>query len=326
MQIYSQQGIEIETCNFTHEKNEFYLQKIGTEYTYFGDSILGKLNDSLVILYDTMRDLFFKDTIQYYKEQSVMPIFVTEAGQDSDCPLSSKNFSKLLSDNQFNYLPNFYRHLYLADCQLLIGSIQNLLESMEYSFVNYFTNICDIVTPCSAPDTVMIDMSPSGRNVISFVENYFIKSYAILDRFSKLAYEFESPMTDFSKYNKMISAKILWGDRKNLSIKDKRGTLFEQCDLTKIIEALRNDVIHNGSWELNPKIFIVFKNGQITERFALFPDIEQGHLATVVNRKHFFNHSNKINDILPQIHINFLSRTFNTVEYFNNKFATINMK
>lgn len=46
----------------------------------------------------------------------------------------------------------------------------------------------------------------------------------------------------------------------------------------------------------------------------LFPDMIQGHLATVKNRKHFFATNIKINDILPQIHLEFKRRLLKTLD------------
>ena len=44
----------------------------------------------------------------------------------------------------------------------------------------------------------------------------------------------------------------------------------------------------------------------------LFPDMDQGHLSTVKNRRHFFSSSNKINNILPRIHLDFKNRLLKT--------------
>ena len=78
--------------------------------------------------------------------------------------------------------------------------------------------------------------------------------------------------------------------------------LFEKCDLVSIIESLRNEVVHNGTWELNPKVFIKFKDELPVERYMLFPDIAQGHLATVKSRNHFFGSGTKVNQAFPKIH------------------------
>lgn len=133
----------------------------------------------------------------------------------------------------------------------------------------------------------------------------------------KIAYEFEFFQKDFSSYKKLRSADVLWGTRKNLAINNAVGTVFEKCDLIRTIESLRNEAVHNGSWELNPKVFVAFKHGDISERYMLFPDIAQGHLATVKNRKHFFGDNIKVNAVLPKIHTLYRRKVLNTISRLN---------
>ncbi|KUO76397.1 MAG: hypothetical protein APF77_06780 [Clostridia bacterium BRH_c25] len=288
-------------------------------YIYPGDSIKYELDGELVSLYDKLRDLFFPDTDKYYSQLNTMPIFFQAAGQDSDCGLTADSFCKLIEGDLFKTMPDINRYLYLVDCQYLIGTIQNLISGMEDAFVNYYVKISDI--KCSfqteALNTTYFTMSQSVRNISSLLESYFVKAYSILDMFCKLAYEFENPMDDFSCYKKMKSSDVLWGERKKLKINGTNQTVFEKCDLISTIEALRNEVVHNGSWELNPKVFVVLNEGLEVERFMLFPDIEQGHLATVKNRRHFFGKGEKVNVILPQIHMKYMNRVLNTAKMLN---------
>ena len=73
-----------------------------------------------------------------------MPIFVQEAGQDSECGLTSELFSEWIQKDKYKNLPNFYKHLYLVDCQFLVGTIQNLLCGMEDSFIRYYSLISSV--------------------------------------------------------------------------------------------------------------------------------------------------------------------------------------
>ncbi|MDO0825414.1 hypothetical protein [Desulfosporosinus nitroreducens] len=117
--------------------------------------------------------------------------------------------------------------------------------------------------------------------------------------------------------HKLLNFLLFLGTRKDLKINGTNQTVFEKCDLISTIEALRNKVVHNGSWELNPKVFIVRNEGVDVERFMLFPDIEQGHLATVKNRRHFFGVGEKVNDILPKIHMAYMNHVLNTSKALN---------
>jgi hypothetical protein len=321
MKTFFQNGLQGDLQYFAEVSDGFCIHEIENNdvdpYIYQGDSIRYEVDSELVSLYDKLRDLFFPDTDKYYSQLELMPIFVQAAGQDSDCDLTVDNFCKLI--NIYKSIPDIYQHLYLVDCQFLVGTIQNLLSGMEDAFVNYFVKISSINVPQHIDElnTTYTVMSRASRNLSSLLESYFIKAYSILDMFCKLAYEIENPMDDFSCYKKMKSSSLLWGDRKKLKINGAKHTVFERNDLISSIEALRNEVVHNGSWELNPKVFIVHKEGQVVERFMLFPDIEQGHLTTLKNRKHFFGKGGKVNSILPQIHMEYLRLILNTAQMLN---------
>ena len=46
----------------------------------------------------------------------------------------------------------------------------------------------------------------------------------------------------------------------------------------------------------------------------LFPDFEEGHLAAVKNRRHFFSSETKVNDALIPIHEEFYRRLLTTLQ------------
>lgn len=137
---------------------------------------------------------------------------------------------------------------------------------------------------------------------------------------TKITYEFENKYDSFENFKKAKSANILWGNRKRLAIKDEPDTVFIRSNTVKLIESLRNEVVHNGSLEQNPKVFIVFENNEIVERFMLLPDYIDGNLSTAKNRKHFFSNGNKANKVLPELHFAYLKEILNTVKLLNEKY------
>lgn len=321
MKTYLGNGMVNEYPSFIDDASVgFFIQEsedaYGThEYIYPDDSSKYELGNQLVDLYDLFRDSLFKDTDQYYREVATLPIWVQQAGQDSDCAISSDKFSEWMQ--KANIL-NLYKHLYLIDCQFLIGTVQNLLIAIEDAFVNYYKTISGFkidehykeLTDCNG--TLMLSSSDATR-ASAYIETYFTKAYSVLDIMCKICYEMQYRRTDFETYEKLKSAEVLWGKKKKLQINETINTIFEKCDFISQIEAVRNEIVHNGTWELNPKIFIRLKNYEEVERFMLFPDMEQGHLATVKNRKHFFFGEVKVNDILPEIHLEFKRRMLNTL-------------
>ena len=228
--IYYSNGTSCDIGYFLKDTTEFSVQDLGEghpdRYVYPGDSLKYELDGELVKLYDKLRDIFFDDIDEYYKELCNMPIFAQEAGQNSDCGLTADIFDKWIQEEKYQKIPNFNKHLYLVDCQFLVGSIQNLLSGMEDAFVNYFIRISNVSTVNSTGDSnvTIYEMSQKVSGISAVLENYFIKAYSILDMLCKISFEIQNPQEVFSKYKNMKSAKLLWGDKKKL--RNCLGPLF----------------------------------------------------------------------------------------------------
>ena len=127
------------------------------------------------------------------------------------------------------------------------------------------------------------------------------------------SYELEHLKNCESSYAKLASRKILYGDKKELKV-DPVGTVFEKCRTTSIIENLRNEIVHNATWEMSPKIFIDVCEGVIASRYIFFPDFTaEGTLVTFKNRKRFFADGVKVNDVLPNLYFDVMKRICETL-------------
>ena len=58
------------------------------KFSYENDEILLNIDGELVLLYDKLRDIYFPDTEDYYRQLNSMPQFIQQAGQNSDCALT----------------------------------------------------------------------------------------------------------------------------------------------------------------------------------------------------------------------------------------------
>lgn len=326
MKTYYKNGIYEYTNSFLNYSDEFCIQEIEnfseTKYMYTGDSLKYELDSELVGLYDKFRNLLFNNINKYYSELNEIPHFIYEAGYNSDCNLDSNTFCKLV-DKYKSQFPSIYKHLYLIDVQFLIATIQNLLIGMDYSFINYFVQISTIEIKNYLTDMTSTMFTLNNQNSIylsSLIETYFTKAYSILDILTKICYEFEHKHDTFENLQKLTSTNIIWGDRKKLSINNKENTVFARNNIIKLIETLRNEVVHNGSLEQYPRVFISVENNKIVERFMLLPDYVDGILSTVKSRNHFFSNCNKANELLPELHISYLKEILNTIKYINQKY------
>lgn len=317
MNIYCKNGICYDLKN-PEDLHGFYIIQKEENYVHSGDGINYDLDSKLVMLYDKLRDLLFTDNDVYYNEIRSIPAWVIEVGQDSDCSISSEDFGKFIDGIEAEAKSTIFRHLYLTDCQFLIGAIQNALTAMDEAFIRYFITLSEengitITERNKKTDGIYCIMSYRSRCAAAALETYFIKAYSILDILCKLSYELQNTQNDFEAYRKLNSSKILWGDRKRLSINGEKKTLYEKCALTSMIESLRNELVHNGTWELNPKIFCLYEDGVIKEKYMIFPDTNEGRLAAVKNRKHFFSEGIKVNDRLLEMHREFKERLSQTI-------------
>ena len=176
------------------------------------------------------------------------------------------------------------------------------------------TNCGSLVSPSMISSAnAYCAMGPDSRMVYSFLYSFIIQTYSSFDILTKIAYELENIKPCEEGYAKLASNKILYGDKKRLHM-NVAGTVFEKCRTTSIIENLRNELVHNATWEMNPKIFITSNNGVVVERHIFFPDFtDEGTIITYKNRKRFFANGNKVNEELPRLYFDILQRVHITL-------------
>lgn len=316
MKTYHQNGTISEVKYIFEENSPFAIQEDLNHFFYPGDTLIRKLDLELVNLSDKFVRLFFLDRKLYNIELLTLPIGLMLGGQDSDVAINKDEFLNL-AKHVLPHCDNLYKHIYIMDCQYLISTVQNLLQSAEYCYLQYYIEIAQIDCIHLEEKEILTTSSPESMNLMFYLETFFIKLYSILDIIVKIIYELENPVEVFDTITKLNSSEKLWGDRKKLLISKQVDTIFEKCETVRIIESLRNEAVHNGTWEFRPKVFIKFKEKEIVERYMLFPDIIDGRLASVKNRKHFFSTEKKVNDMLVLIHDDFYKRLLVTLQYIN---------
>ena len=317
---YRQNGTKAELDYIIDDNDSFAIQcYTSTDHNviyYPGDNLIKKLDSELVDLSYAFIDIYFADLDLYYKESSSIPMGLFLGGQNSDISINKETFLKL-ADLYSPCFNDLYKHLYVADCQYLISTVQNLLLSAEHCFIQYYICLaqidgCDL----SLGKTLMVS-SRETMQLAFFLETFFTKLYSVLDLMVKIVYEFEHPANSFSAITKLKSSEKLWGSRKILSLNNTAETIFEDCEIIKQIESLRNETVHNGTWEFRPKVYLKVQDKKIVERYMLFPDFDQGRLTAVKNRRHFFSTETKVNDVLILIHDEFYQRLLSTLQYIN---------
>ena len=323
MKTYNQNGT-ISESEYVFADNDFfaiqqYINNGRSRFFYPGDKLIQELDLKLICLSNKFATTYFRNLKLYYEELPIFPLGLIQGGQNSDMLIDKKQFLGLVGQFSKNY-DSLYRHLYIADCQYLVSTVQNLLLSAEHCYIQYYMQITQI--DCQYPnfDGTFLISSEDTIKLLFYLETFFTKLYSVLDLMVKIIYELESPVESFVELTKLRSADKLWGDRKRLKMNGCRGTIFEDCATIKTIESLRNEAVHNGSWEINPKVYLKRENRRTVERYMLFPDFLNGRLSSEKNRRHFFSTETKVNDMLVLIHDEFYQKLLHTLQAIELKY------
>lgn len=319
------------TTNSTPPKSDFFIQENLNEelyrsrYYYPCDRILYDLDARCVELYDVFQNKIFSSPDEYYRHIEMVPAGVLKAGLDSDFDLPKEWFEKYFTESLYADLvkngsnneqlsaeileidKHKYHYAYTADCQSLIASLQELISATNDSFIGFYKLLCGI-SPKDGMGDDYYAINSEGRLAFNMLYSLVVQIYSALDVATKIAYELEHLKVCSTKYERLASKSILYGDKTRLQM-DVVGTIFEKCKTISIFENLRNELVHNATWEMHPKVFFKLEKGIVLERAIYMPDFtEEGTLVSYKNRKRFFADGKKINEELPALYLDFLYR------------------
>jgi len=164
------------------------------------------------------------------------------------------------------------------------------------------------------PDIFMFASGQLVTNIFSTINHLFINLSSQLDFITKIAVELENLPIDFTDYPKLKSKGVLYGDLKKIKTVNCENTLFDKTDDLKLILSLRNEIVHNASFENIPKVYQVFKDNEIIEKFIYIPDMTNGNFDTFKNRNRFFNNEIKLNEELPKLISDFWRKLEMTID------------
>ena len=318
--IYYQNGTK---CSYDitlmPPQDEFFIQIWhDREHTRFypGDTLIRQIIAELALLGEHFRPRIMPDDAQYYSECAILPVFISQAGLSSNYRMSRENYESLLKGRDFQ---NWYKpHLYLAEVQYLISSVQNLVIGMEANLIDFYKMLSEIPEgsylnfPTRESTTIVI-MGENAERITSVLGSYFVKLYSIMDLITKITYEFENPCAQFDSFVRLRSNTILYNNKNRLKLNNRESTLFVKDDMLTEIETIRNEIVHNGTWEDGGRVFIDIENEMIKACYVMYPDMVNGRFVSYANRHHFFSNGIRVNDILPKIHAEFSFRLFQTI-------------
>ena len=325
--FYSTKGL---STSELPQDDTFYIQEhlnadlLSSTFEYPGDEIIRQLINRCVELFDVFQDKIFPDRKEFNFYSSIVPIGISEGGLNSDCSISKMLFKRFFEDtgSADDGLPakittpevdkHKFLYAYLVDCQSLISTLQELILSANDSFTGFYMLLSSVPDRSSFSETYY-SINAEGRLAFNMLHSLIIQLYSTFDITTKIAYELENMKPCTSNYVRLASRDVLYGKRKKLKM-DKVGTIFESNRQLSIVENLRNELVHNATWEVYPKVFFIKENGKLLERSIHLPDFtEEGNLVTYKNRKRFFADGKKVNEELPVIFLEVMNRLYETL-------------
>jgi hypothetical protein len=305
--------------------DKFWIQKLDDHHFIIKEGdVTGDIDKICVKLHDVLMQKIFGNKEEYYSILPLIALVFPYGGLDSEVKISKEVFEKLVTS--FKNEKQYNKLLYYYDCRNLLSTLQNSVVESNYLFGQFYLllneNSFRIASIPIDSDGVQFASGLIVSNIFSVVNYLFINLYSQLDFMTKFVYELENISNDFLNYPRLKSAHILYGDKKKLSLNGLPDSIFDNSKTLNTIITLRNEIVHNSSFDYMPKVYQVFKNGELIEKYILLPDFNEGRLKTFKNRKRFFDDDVRLNEVLPNLVPDFWRRLFNTLSSVNATYTS----
>lgn len=274
-----------------------------------------ELDFKLIGITHRLADKMFGSVQRFYEMLPATSMALPYAGIDSDIKVSKTEFENWVKTDKSELT---HKLLYYYDFRNLVGSLQNLVVESKILFCDFYKALNENSFMLSdkpmEPDMVMFASGMLVTGIFSRINHLFINLASQLDFITKVFIEFANIPTDYSDYPRMKSNSILYSDAKKIKGISFENTLFERTDDIKLILSFRNEIIHNASFENNPKVHQVFEKNIMVEKFIFVPDNTTGNFDSYKNRTRFFNNEEKLNEMLPDLVTGFWKKLELTID------------
>lgn len=268
---------------------------------------------SALRLIDLIGCKIFENREDYHQALQRSNPLNSQLGLDSDVRGSKEDFEQWVKTADTIEL----KLLYYYDVSNIVGSIQDNVIRVEQLLGEFYKelNMTNFVLhPGVFKDRVIHASGSIVTKIFSYVNYIFIVLASLLDYIAKLVYEFENLKLEFERYSRIKSSKILFGDAGKLTINGVKGTVFDgDADIQKLI-ILRNEIIHNGTFEMHPHVYLNLKGEKPIEKYILFPDFDGGIIKAFGSRKRFYENDTKLNLMLPEFSGGILLKVKGTID------------
>ena len=320
----------------------------GKQYLFDSDifydisALCSQISDGL------LKRLFDED--EYYNKIALEPWWFLAAGIDSELTVSKEGYEAILADfkgeekdekddgvnceitEYKNAVAKMFtpisKYIYLYDLRTFLSHIQNDLLLIQQNFIDFYTLLVEeneMEAHIEKVDDIKYHFISGGATVKIYnaLNAIIITCNSVFDLLAKLLYEVRNMESVFGdKIVKFKSGHTLFCcDRNDRCTKglSKENSIFESNRSIKIFTELRNELVHNSTWQSVNKIYYKYENGKLVEKFILMPDFDEtGKLVRSGNRNRFFSQGNKINILLPEMLQDIFKRIYATLELINS--------
>ena len=193
--FYLQNGIA--TNSLPDGYNNFYIAEnlkshsAQSRYFFPGDNIQYELDNLCVQMYDVFQDAVFPSRDDYDKDYGLQPQWISRAGLDSDFDMSKDELVNCFSSSIYDRMVEHgikdeaclqiykeldtkkFKYAYVADCQSLVNTLQELIMGCHSSLVGFYKSLCSLHDDPQM-DGTYYECSPESRIVYSFLYNFII--------------------------------------------------------------------------------------------------------------------------------------------------------
>lgn len=309
MRVLDTNGLELDS-----PRNGFYLMETPEGIGFTGDEVFSRIEGHLLKLHAAFENRLFPNG-DYGQFLESAPPWIWRAGIDPESTVGKVDFERLLKMNGAQLT---HQLLLAADQSTLISGLQDRVWEIKALFGRFYLTLCKIEKFDSTPGLDGTFVLHGSRTVALFsvLENLFVKTYAVFDLLAKIVCEANSHYKDFGTWPKMKGKNVLYGDGNRFIGENTSGTVFEKSPTVNAFVALRNEIIHNGTFAYQNKVYFRYRQGNLKEKFVLMMDLSVDGIVSVKNRKRFYSSEQKIkkiNEILPGMVMEIADRIETTV-------------
>lgn len=265
--------------------------------------------------------MLFESADQFWDILEKSDFNVIHAGLDPEALCNKDTFTQFLKETTD---PSVQRLLYYYSVRHYNHVAQNILDHILISLGDVYALLSEenLLEDVSLAEQAHRDtenyrstVSPKGHRIWASANFCIEKTVSLLDFTTKYVFELAS-LRPNSVPRKPKAANITFGKWKDIK-PVKETPLAKWCDELRLIHALRDETVHNGTIDHYSKVYEHVVGASVKQRFLLLPDNVDGKLHTAGGRKRFYHQDNHLNALLPELLVTVFKDVVTSLDIFN---------